>query len=217
MDDPEESVRPDDSEHPEYHLRRANMEDLPALRELWQRENLPAAELEPRFTEFQLALAADGSLAGALGLHQQNLQGLIHSEAFAEPAQAVRIRPLLWTRIQMFAKNNGLHRLWTLPVASFYREQGMTDIDDALRAKLPEGFGNPMADWVTLRLRDEQSPAVKAEKEFELFSLLQKEANEKSLKQAQALRVMAYGLFALALLGLIALAEIYRRLSKRKR
>ena len=39
---------------PQFPARRATLDDLPALRPLWEAERLDAAALEKRLTEFQL-------------------------------------------------------------------------------------------------------------------------------------------------------------------
>ncbi len=194
-----------------YQTRRATLEDLPQLRELWQEANLPVAELDKRLTEFQVALDSAGRLAGAIGLQMNKLHGVVHSEAFASPAEAAEIRPLLWPRLLTVAKNNGLLRLWALPTTSFYREQGMTDIDDVLRAKLPEGFGSPLADWVTLKLKEENPVAISVEKEFEVFAMAQRAESERTISQANSLRLIAYGLLVLVLAALGVLAFVFGR------
>jgi N-acetylglutamate synthase-like GNAT family acetyltransferase len=199
-----------------YHTRRATLEDLPQLRGFWNEARLDAADLERRFTEFQVAFDAEEKLAGTLGLHIQNNQGLVHSEAFSDPESAAQVRPLLWQRLMTVAKNNGLLRLWALPTTSFYREQGMTDIDEASRARLPEGFGSPLADWVTLKLRDD-NPAVKnMEKEFEVFAMAQRAESERRMDRAKAFRVLAYGLLVLALGALGLLAFVFGRLRQKR-
>lgn len=206
----------DDSPNPAYQLRRATLEDLPQLNKLWQEAHLSPTELDKRFTEFQLAIDARGQIAAALGLHINKLHGQIHSEAFADPNLAAEIRPLLWQRILTVAKNNGIVRLWTLPTAKFYREQGMTDIDDTIRARLPEGFGSPMADWITLKLKEENQSAISLEKEFEIFAQAQRDESERLLSQAKAFRVFAYGLLVLAL-GALGLLAVFLTRMKRKR
>jgi N-acetylglutamate synthase-like GNAT family acetyltransferase len=206
----------DENAEPVYQMRRATLEDLPELKRLWQAENLPAAELEKRFTEFQIALAPNGTVAGAVGLQLQKQEGLIHSEVFSDPMQGPVIRPLLWHRILTVAKNNGLIRLWTLPTTSFYRQQGMADIDDAIRARMPEGFGSPNADWVTLKLKDENQATASIEKEFEVFVQAQRAETDRTMSQAKAFRILAYGLLILALMILGALAVVFGRLRRRR-
>jgi N-acetylglutamate synthase-like GNAT family acetyltransferase len=202
---------------PPYQSRRATLEDLPELRSLWHSARLPLDDLEKRFTEFQVVTASEGNIVGAVGLQIQKQQGLIHSETFTSPEVAPEIRPLLWQRILTVAKNNGLHRLWVLPVASFYRDHGFTDVDENLRARLPETFGNPAADWVSLKLKDESQNAALIEKEFEIFAMSQKQESERLISQAKSFRVLAYGLLFLVLAGVAVLAFFYSRLKGRRR
>jgi N-acetylglutamate synthase-like GNAT family acetyltransferase len=203
-------------ENPGFQSRRATLEDLPELRGLWHGARLPEENLEKRFTEFQVATSPEGNIVGAVGLQIHKQNGFIHSEAYTDPNIGVQIRPLLWQRVFAVAKNNGLHRLWTLPTASFYREQGFVDTDPNLRAKVPEVFGNPGADWITLKLRDDSPAAISAEQEFEVFAMAQRQESERRISQAKAFRAIAYGLLFLALLGVAALAYVYSRV-KRKR
>jgi N-acetylglutamate synthase-like GNAT family acetyltransferase len=204
------------SDEPAYELRRATLEDLPALKALWAAERLAVSELEKRFTEFQLAIDQNGNIAGAIGLRMQKQHGHVHSEAFTHRDDAVVLRPLLWQRILMVAKNNGLARLWTMPIASFYREQGMTEVDETIRAKLPEIFGNPKSDWISLKLKEENQNVISLEKEFEIFAQSQKDATEQLMNQAKAFRIIAYGLLVIALGALAALVVVIMRARARR-
>jgi N-acetylglutamate synthase-like GNAT family acetyltransferase len=206
----------DDQPVAAYHTRRATLEDLPQLRAFWHTSHLPEDDLERRFTEFQVAFDSEGNLVGTLGLQMNKNQGLVHSESFASPEVAAEIRPLLWQRVLTVAKNNGLLRLWALPTTSFYREQGMTDVDDATRAKLPEGFGSPNADWVTLKLKEENPATVAAEREFEVFAIAQRAESERMISQAKALRLVAYGLLLLVMGALALLAYIFGRIRRKR-
>ena len=150
-------------------------------------------------------------LPGVLG--SQRLAALYGLD-FAEPNLATQLRPLLWQRMLTVAKNTGLLRLWTLPTAHFYREQGFTDVDAALKAKVPEEFGNPGADWISLKLKDDA--VISAEREFEIFAMAQREESERMMSQAKSLRLFAYGLLFLTLIGIGALAFVYSRIRKRR-
>jgi N-acetylglutamate synthase-like GNAT family acetyltransferase len=202
---------------PQYQTRRATLEDLPELRSLWHSGRLPLDDLEKRFTEFQIVSAPEGNILGAVGLQMFKQQGLIHSETFTTPELAPELRPLLYQRMLTVARNNGLVRLWVLPIASFYRDNGFADVDDALRAKLPELFGNPAADWVSLKLKEETQQSATVEKEFEIFAMAQKQESERLISQAKAFRLLAYGLLFLVLAGIAALAFFYSRLRGRRR
>ena len=92
----------------------------------------------------------------------------------------------------------------------------MTDIDDALRTRFPEGFGSPMADWVTLKLKEETPGAGSIEKEFEIFAMTQRVESEKVMDQAKAFKLVAYGLLILVLGALGLLAFIVGRLKRNR-
>ena len=83
---------------PNPQVRRATIEDLPNLVELWRQENLPAPDLEKRFKEFQIIEGAGGELAAAVGLQVAGLEARLHSEVFAHAEQADALRELLWER-----------------------------------------------------------------------------------------------------------------------
>jgi len=207
-----------EEEAPQYQLRRATLEDLPELKTLWAENHLEVEVLEKRFTEFQLAIDAWGQIAGMLGLHISNNQGVLHSEVFRDLNQSLEIRPLLWQRMVAVAKNHGLTRLWMVPTVSFYREQGMKEIDEADRARIPEGFGSPLADWALLKLKDETQQALLIEKEFEIYAAQQRQDSERVIQQATALKVVAYILLVLALAGASFLAVFaFKRAPRRRR
>src|SRR5690606_21857656 len=101
--------------------------------------------------------------------------------------------------------------LWTMPTASFYREQGMAEVDETIRAKLPEIFGSPNSDWISLKLKDENQNAISLEKEFEIFTQSQRNATEELMSKAQAFRILAYALLVLAFGALAALIVVVMR------
>lgn len=199
---------------PMYQARRATLEDLPSLRSLWHNAKLPVEELEKRFTEFQVVPGEEGHILAAVGLQLLKQNGHIHSEVFSDPQFAVQLRPLLWNRVNTVAKNNGLIRLWTLPTASYYREIGFVDVDDALRQKVPVEFGNPGADWISLKLKDDA--VISAEREFEIFAMAQREESARMMNQAQSLRLIAYILLFLSLIGVAVLAFVYSRIRRNR-
>lgn len=212
MNGAEENASPEAA--PTYQARRATLEDLPSLRSLWHNARLPSDDLEKKFTEFQVVAGADGNILAAVGLQLLKQHGYIHSETFADPQLALELRPLLWQRIMAVSKNNGLLRLWTLPTASFYREQGFVDVDEALRQKVPTEFGNPGADWISLKLKDDA--VISAEREFEIFAMAQREESERMMSQAQSLRLVAYALLFLAMIGVAVLAFVYSRIRRKR-
>jgi N-acetylglutamate synthase-like GNAT family acetyltransferase len=171
--------------------RRATIEDLPGLRALWHLEDQPTLELEKRFTEFQVAVDPDNRVLGAVGLRVEGLHGRVHSEVFLDGAQADVLRPILWDRIQVVARNRGLVRLWTREEAPVWRERGFATADaDALK-KLPPLLGDTSKPWTTIKLKEE-APPMDIEKELELFHATGKEGVSDWLRQAKVFHLLAW-------------------------
>ena len=93
-------------------IRRATVDDLPALKSLWLAAQFPAVELEQRLTEFHV-VEADGAFASALALQVLRQHARIHSEDYANFAVADAARELFWERLQKLAANLGVFRIWT--------------------------------------------------------------------------------------------------------
>ena len=138
-----------------YSTRRATVDDLPQLAELWASAQLPS-ELDKQFTDFQLAEDEAGHLAGAIALQINGSNGRVHSEAFVDFGQSDAVRAVLWERLQTVAQNHGLFRLWTTETAPWWKKDaGFAPPSDEILQKLPETYGPRESAWLTLRLKDE--------------------------------------------------------------
>ena len=98
---------------PNLQVRRATVEDLSKLVELWKQEDLPWENLAKRFQEFQIVESVDGELRGAIGLQITGSEGRLHSEAFGRTDADVfnfqEGRPVVFSfRIACF-KSSRLH------------------------------------------------------------------------------------------------------------
>jgi N-acetylglutamate synthase-like GNAT family acetyltransferase len=178
-------------------VRRANVDDLPGLKPLWEQAALPVLELEKHLTEFQLVITPAGEVVGAAALRVEAKQGRLHSEAFTHQEQADDARTLLWERLQTLARNHGLVRIWTQEPAPFWTRAGFTEALGELLQKLPPGFGPPHGRWLVLQLREEAVEAVSIDREFELFQQSQRASTEEVLARARKLRGLAYSLAAI--------------------
>ncbi len=205
-------------EEPSYQARRATLEDLPELRSLWESARLPVEEFEKRFTEFQVAVDAQGLVAAAIALQIDSQNGLIHSETFRDLNEAEQVRPVLWNRLLNISRNHGLIRLWTRIGIVFFREKGFSTPEPLLASKRLASFGEPGEDWLCLKLREELQSQLTMEQEYEMYLGSSQESGEKLVRQAQALRIFAYALLALVVIGasLVGLF-IFRRLPKNRR
>jgi len=174
-----------------YRARRATTDDLEQMIKLWEAAQLPALELEKRFTEFQVAYDETGKLVAAVGLHIAGSEGRIHSETFADFSLTDPVRPLLWERLQTVATNHGLFRLWTQETAPFWKKAaGFSEASAQILAKLPEVFRSENAGWLALQLREAGADPDALEREFTAYREAEKAKRDKLMQQAAALRIV---------------------------
>ena len=187
-------------------VRRATVEDLPQLSAFWQQENLPAAELEKRFKEFQVVHSPDGTLLGAVGLQVSGSQARLHSETFAHPEQADELRPRLWERTRLIAGNFGVSRVWFQTSAPYWQGNGFQPAGPDEAAKLPAEFARDASPqpWRYLQLREE-SVATSIDKEFAMFREAERERTDRMFRQAKVLKMIA----AVITVGVLLLAMIW--------
>ena len=153
-------------------VRRATVDDLNGLKELWTRAGLQVLDLERHLTEFQLISSDTGDLAGALALRLDGRHGLLHSEAFTQINEQDQFRQLLWDRIAVLSRNHGLSRIWTLESAPFWRQVGeFHDAESDELTKLPASFGPAHQRWRTILLRDEEHRGISLDHEIEVVEL----------------------------------------------
>ena len=159
---------------PQLHIRRATVDDLPALKSLWQAVELPADELESRLTEFQV-VEADNNFAGALGFQILRQHARLHSEDYADFSVADAARESFWERIQNLAANHGVFRIWTQERSPIWKSFGFQPPAAELLPKLPEAWKNEFeGGWLTLQLKDEAVINAAIEKHMTTFLATEK-------------------------------------------
>jgi hypothetical protein len=171
-------------------VRRASVDDLPQLISLWQQEQLPSSTLEKRFKDFQVVEGANKVL-GAIGLEVAGTEGRLHSEVFAHPEQADALRGMLWERMQVVGKNVGLVRIWTQLSTPFWSRTRLEYAPDGVLSKLPGAIAGDPRPWRVLQLKDELSPAVAAEREFEVYRQMEKHRQAQIQERAKVLKIIA--------------------------
>jgi N-acetylglutamate synthase-like GNAT family acetyltransferase len=192
----------------DFQARRATIEDLEGLRELWRAERLPASVLEKQLNEFQLAQGPDGRIMAAMALRVEGRHGMIHTEAYLDFATVDVLRPLLWERLQTIARNRGLFRLWTTETVLFWRERGFDPPSPELLEKKPAKLGEADAPWLTLKLKEDILGDLTPEQELALFKDALRADSEKALGQARVLKWIAT-VAAFAFLLLVITAFVY--------
>jgi N-acetylglutamate synthase-like GNAT family acetyltransferase len=185
-----------------YRMRRATLDDIPALTALWKSMDFPAEDLSKRITEFQIAESTDGKLLGCLGMQMSERQGRIHGEAFSDFGLSEHLRPMLWDRLRSVAVNHGLLRLWTQEKAPFWNHCGLLPAAPDAMAKLPALWKNLPPPWLTLKLKDDLETVLAVDQEFSMFMAAEKERTQKTFQHARILKMVAL-LIAFALLVLI--------------
>ena len=189
--------------------RRATLDDIGALRELWELMRYPVAELEKQLTDFQVVVDAEGKVVGSVGFRSAQRHGYIHGEAFSDFSFAERARPALWERIQSLSNNHGLARLWINDPSPFWTQNGFQAATPANLEKLPEHWDRTKPGWLTLQLKDENAMAS-LDKEFAMFVASEKQRSNYALGQAKTLKTIATVIALLIAFGiLIAAAFIF--------
>lgn len=190
----------------EYQIRRATVDDLPALLELWERMDFTAAGLDQRLTEFQVATDGAEQLLGAVAFETAGQQGRIHHEAFDDFALADTLRSLLWGRIQMLAQNHGVFRIWTQEDAPFWKQAGLEPAPRPVLQKLPAKWTNAQGGWLTLQLKEEAAiQALSSDQEF--AAAIQAE-RERIAGRVQRFKMVAFG-FAVLIAVLVGVLLLY--------
>jgi hypothetical protein len=175
---------------PNFRVRRATLDDLPALRIIWEGLRLDPAELERRLTEFQIAVGPGGEVVGGVAFRIFQRYAQVHSEGYSDFGLADTVRPLLWERLQALALNHGIVRLWTREESPFWKQQGFLPPSADVLQKLPAEWIDPSARWLSLTLKDEQT-LVSMEKELALFMDSEKARSARALGQARTLKKIA--------------------------
>jgi len=167
-------------------IRRATTDDFRSLQSLWNSMRFPTDELEKRLTEFQVVEAADGQIAGAMGLQIIGHQALLHSEGYTDFGVADAARQLFWERIQTIATHHGVFRLWTQENAPFWVRWGFQPANAEILERLPGEWKRSGERWLTFQLKDEEAMAT-LEKELEVFRESEKQSAAAAVEQARTL------------------------------
>lgn len=185
-------------------VRRAVVDDLPQLIQLWKIEKLPWEVLEKKFTEFQVAVDSNNQVIGAIGLHIVGHEGLMHSEVFLHFDLADTIREMIWERMEVIAHNFGLVRIWTRENSPFWHHYGFQPATHEQLQKLPHVFGAADDGWYVATFRKEEPTKIlNPEKEFEILIAQEKAETQRITDLAKTMRVISVIIAAILLLGVV--------------
>jgi N-acetylglutamate synthase-like GNAT family acetyltransferase len=192
---------------PPLKIRRANVDDLPTLKSLWQAARLPADELENRLTEFQV-VESGGQIAGAAGVQIIRQHARLHSEDYVDFSVADAARQLFWERLQTIAANHGVFRVWTQETSPFWTRWGFQPANEETLQRLPEEWKNLEGRWLTLELKDEDAISAALEHQFGGFMDAEKKQTADVAAQAKQLRTLVT-VFFFAIAAVCFAAVVY--------
>ncbi len=193
-------------EAPAFQARRATVDDLPALLELWQATGLPGEQLEQFLTEFQLVTDEQGALCAAVGLLIHEQDGLIHSEAIAAGANAAACRAALWRRTQIVVRNQGIARVWTPEDDPFWITNGFQLATSAEIAAMPTAIANPDIKWFLHRSIDPSRAKQIVNEQLAIWEASRLQEREDFTRTIGSLRSVALLAAALIIGGAFLLA-----------
>ena len=173
-----------------HRVRRATLDDLGALKPLWESMRFSVEDLEKRLTEFQVAENAQGEVVGTIGFRMSGRHGFIHSESYADYSIADLARPLFGERLKVLSANHGIVRLWTQENAPFWSQAGFVTANEETLKKLPPTWRNENSGWLTLQLKSEDA-FVAMEKELAVFMQAEKARTSKIQDQARIIKFIA--------------------------
>jgi len=201
------------------YVRRATLDDLEALKALWESMRLDPDELEHRLTEFQVVENADHEVLGAIGIQFSKPHALLHSEGYTDFSIADAARQLFWERLQTLAANHAVFRLWTQERSPFWKSFGFQPPHAETLARLPEAWRNEFnGAWLTYQLKDEEAISAALENHEHQYADQRKaeiEVTERVQNRVRTLGTLLTVLFfgiGIFLLGLAAYLFFHSRL-----
>ena len=184
---------------PAYACRRATVDDLPALQDLWLSAGLPWEELEKFVTEFQVAELEDGRLEAAIGLLVEGSEGLLHTEAIRAGTDADALRAALWRRIQIVARNQGVHRIWTQEDAPYWTASGFAGASTHDLTTFRASFLDQEGGWRLVLIVDPAKANVAVQEQMALWQANREQEAEEFRRKVKTFRAVAFLLFGIVL------------------
>ena len=193
-------------------LRRATVDDLPALKSLWLAARLPADALETRLTEFQI-VENRGVFAGAIGVQIVRQHARIYAEDFTDFSVADAAREMFGERLEKIAANHGVFRLWTQETSPFWTHWGYHPPNPETLARLPDEWKSLEGRWLTLELKNEDAINTALENQFAGFMAAEKKQTARVSEKARTLKTIFTVVFfaiAAACFAVLIYILIYR-------
>lgn len=198
-----------------FQVRRATVDDLPQLRDLWQMEGFAVEDLEKQLTEHQVAHTPEGVVVAVIGFQTTEGQGRLHSEAIGWPDQADDLRTLLWRRIEGMARSLGVSRVWTTLEAPFWKSVGFKRLHEPLNLAPPAAWPAAPGPWLVFPLRGEGGDDEIA-KHLAVLKAMSQAEHEQLMERAKWMKWIAMALMAAVFAAFSVWVVSYVRLRKRR-
>jgi len=185
----------------QWSVRRASVEDVPALKEHWQKAGVLDDALEKNLTEFQIAENSEGTIRGVVGVRLHDQQAWIYHESFIDQSEAGSIQEAIWKRIHTLAQNHALYKIWTHSDSPTWTRLKFLNATQEVLSEKPSEFQMMSDQWKVLVLREPSEEAVSLDNEFELFQKAQQADREQLMKQTAMMKIIAYTILIITLVG----------------
>lgn len=196
----------------QWTARRATLEDLPALEALWQRCGLPWEQLEKFFTEFQVVTkeeeeGEESAIHAALGLLVEGAEGLVHTEAIPpSDIDPDELRAVLWRRLQLVARNQGVQRLWTQEDAPYWVASGFSAPSPKTRAETHASFLDSDPGWKLFQLMDPDKASKLVQEQLAIWQASREQESGEFLRTISTVRNAAFIITGVIIAVLIGMA-----------
>ena len=175
---------------PGLRVRRATLDDLAALREIWHSLRLPADELEKQLKEFQVVETTDGNVLGAVGIQLLGQNALLYGEGFSDFSVADAARQMFWQRFEALAANHGIFRIWTQENSPFWKHWGFLPATAEILPRIPGEWKASEGQWLTLQLKNEEAINAALEGKFAGFMDAEKKQTARVYEKARTLKTI---------------------------
>lgn len=190
--------------------RRATVDDLPQLMQLWKNAFYPADILEKRLTEFHLVENAETKqILAAIGIHPEDNAVMLHSETFGDLVNQDLYRDMLWPRFQALARNLGVSRIWTQESASFWKNAGFLLVTEDILSERPNfPDSEEHLPWLSIQLFNEDKIKEAMGDKYAQFIQQQEDERETFTRQLRVLRNVIIVL-GIAMIGFMLVLFLY--------
>jgi hypothetical protein len=133
---------------------------------------------------------------------------------FVEPDAC---RAAVWKRLRILTRNQGISRIWTQEDAEYWRVSGYQLISESQLPRDLPSFVQREAGWWMHQSPDAAQTDLLVQREFALWKTQREQESQSFQQRVKLLWVVAFGVFALALILILFFAtkvrpEVFRQL-----